>query len=96
MNFYNHHIRSIFKSHSISVTFKFCTVSVALCMLEPRSTDSLGTQHRAKFHALIITTPSIQALYTSSVTGYLVVFVHIADIQQLTEQRLSESDFFMI
>ena len=44
----------------------------------------------------IITTPSIQALYTSSVTGYLVVFVHIADIQQLTEQRLSESDFFVI
>ena len=26
MNFYNHHIRSIFKSHSISVTFKFCAV----------------------------------------------------------------------
>ena len=26
MNFYNHHIRSIFKSHSISVTFKFCVV----------------------------------------------------------------------
>ena len=61
MNFYNHHIRSIFKSHSISVTFKFCAVRVALCALEPRSTDSLGTQHRAIFHALIITTPSIQA-----------------------------------
>ena len=26
MNFYNHHIRRIFKSHSISVTFKFCAV----------------------------------------------------------------------
>ena len=26
MNFYNHHIRNIFKSHSISVTFKFCVV----------------------------------------------------------------------
>ena len=50
-----------FKSHSISVTFKFCAVRVALCALEPRSTDSLGTQHRAIFHALIITTPSIQA-----------------------------------
>ena len=46
MNFYNHHIRSIFKSHSISITFKFCAVRVALCALEPRSTDSLGTQHQ--------------------------------------------------
>ena len=35
-----------FKSHSISVTFKFCAVRVALCALEPRSTDSLGTQHQ--------------------------------------------------
>ena len=26
MNFYNHHIRSIFKSHSINVTFKYCVV----------------------------------------------------------------------
>ena len=49
MNFYNHHIRSIFKSHSISVTLKFCAVCVALCALEPRSTDSLGTQHCTKF-----------------------------------------------
>ena len=47
MNFYNHHIRSIFKSHFISVTFKFCAVHIALCALEPCSTDSLGTQHRA-------------------------------------------------
>ena len=51
MNFYNHHIRSIFKSLSISVTFKFCTVRIALCTLEPRSTDSLGTQHCAKFES---------------------------------------------
>ena len=35
-----------FKSHSIIVTFKFCAVCVALCALEPRSTDSLGTQHQ--------------------------------------------------
>ena len=35
-----------FKSHSISVTFKFCAVRVALSALEPRSTDSLGTQHQ--------------------------------------------------
>ena len=63
---------------------------IALCALEPRSADSLGTQHRKKVESTtnrwtfetnaIITTPSIQALYTSSVTGYLVVFVHIADI----------------
>ena len=46
MNFYNHHIRSIFKSHSISVTFKFCAVRVALCTLEP-----LGTQHCTKFES---------------------------------------------
>ena len=51
MNFYNHHIRSKFKSHSISVTFKFCAVCVALWALEPRSTDSLGIQHRAKFES---------------------------------------------
>ena len=51
MNFYNHHIRSIFKSHFISVTFKFCAVCVALCALEPCSTDSLGTQHCAKFES---------------------------------------------
>ena len=69
MNFYNHHIRSIFKSHSISVTFKFCAVRIALCTLEPRSTDSLGTQHRAIFHALIITTPSIQARCVHIIIG---------------------------
>ena len=51
MNFYNHHIRGIFKSHSISVTFKFCAVRIALCALEPCSMDSLGTQHCAKFES---------------------------------------------
>ena len=35
MNFYNHHNSVSFKSHSISVTFKFCTVLVALCAPEP-------------------------------------------------------------
>ena len=40
-----------FKSHSISVTFKFCTVLVALCVPEPRSTDSLGTQHCKNFES---------------------------------------------
>ena len=51
MNFYNHHNSVSFKSHSISVTFKFCAVLVALCALEPCSTDSLGTQHCAKFES---------------------------------------------
>ena len=30
------------------MTFRFCAVLVALCAAEPRSMDSLGTQHRAK------------------------------------------------
>ena len=40
-----------FKCHSISVTFKFCAVLVALCAPEPRSTDSLGTQHCSNFES---------------------------------------------
>ena len=51
MNFYNHHNSVSFKSHSISMTFKFCAVLVALRALEPRSTDSLGTQHCANFES---------------------------------------------
>ena len=51
MNFYNHHNSISFKSHSISVTFRFCAVLVALRALEPRSTDSLGTQHCANFES---------------------------------------------
>ena len=51
MNLYNHHNSVSFKSHSISVTFKFCAVLVALRALEPRSTDSLGTQHCANFES---------------------------------------------
>ena len=52
-------------------TFKFCAVHVALCALEPHSTDSLGTQHYAKFESntkgmtletnAICTTSDIQA-----------------------------------
>ena len=51
-----------FKSHSISVTFKFCAVRIAMCALEPRSTDSLGTQHRAKESNTNRMTSGIQAL----------------------------------
>ena len=43
-----------FKSHSISVTFKFCAVHIALCALEPRSTDSLGTQHTVQNFMLLL------------------------------------------
>ena len=50
-----------FKSHSISVTFKFCAVRIAMCALEPRSTDSLGTQHRAKESNTNRMTSGIQA-----------------------------------
>ena len=42
---------ALVSSHSISVTFKFCAVLVALCKPEPRSTDSLGTQHCANFES---------------------------------------------
>ena len=40
-----------FKCYSISVTLKFCSVLVALCAPEPRSMDSLGTQHCANFES---------------------------------------------
>ena len=55
-----------FKSHSISVTFKFCAVRerVALCALEPRSTDSLGTQH----HNLNITLLEWHQVFTPNIT----------------------------
>ena len=33
------------------MTFKFCAVLVALCAPEPRSMDSLGTQHCANFES---------------------------------------------
>ena len=46
LNTWCHSISVTFKSHSISVTFKSCAVRVALCALEPHSTDSLGTQHQ--------------------------------------------------
>ena len=46
MNFYNHHIRSIFKSHSISVTFKFCAVLVATWFKHAQSNT-----HCAKFES---------------------------------------------
>ena len=73
MNFYNHLYSVSFKSHSISVTYKFCAVLVALCTLEPHSTDSLGTQQCAKLDSYsnrvtfetnaIRMTSSIQAPY---------------------------------
>ena len=73
MNFDNHHIRSIFKSHSISANFKFCAVRVALCELEPCSMDSLGTQHCANFenHSNRVTFETNAIRMTSSIQAHL-------------------------
>ena len=49
MNFYNYHIRSIFKSHSISVTFKFCTVLGAQGATGFKRAQ--GNAHCAKFES---------------------------------------------
>ena len=48
-NFYNHHIRSIFKSHSISVTFKFCVVLGAQGIGATGFKRAQGNAHCAKF-----------------------------------------------
>ena len=45
MNFYNHHIRSILKSHSISITFKFCAVPSA------QEIRAQGNAHCTKFES---------------------------------------------
>ena len=72
MNFYNHHIRSIFKSHSISVTFKFCAVLGAQGIRATGFKHAQGNQHCAKFEShtnrvtfetnAIRVTSSVQAL----------------------------------
>ena len=51
MNFYNHHIRSIFKSHSISVTFKFCAVLGAQGIRATGFKRAQGNAHCAKFES---------------------------------------------
>ena len=51
MNFYNHHIRSIFKSHSISVTFKFCVVLGAQGIRATGFKRAQGNAHCAKFES---------------------------------------------
>ena len=51
MNFYNHHIRSIFKSHSISVTFKFCAVLGAQGIHATGFKRTQGNAHCAKFES---------------------------------------------
>ena len=62
-----------FKCHSISVTFKFCAVLVALCTPEPRSTDSLGTQHCANFesHSNRVTFETNAISITSSIHAHI-------------------------
>ena len=51
MNFYNHHIRSIFKSHSISITFKFCAVLGAQGIPATGFKCAQGNVHCAKFES---------------------------------------------
>ena len=51
MNFYNHHIRSIFKSHSISATFKFCAVLGAQGIRAMGFKHAQGNAHFAKFES---------------------------------------------
>ena len=51
MNFYNHHIRGIFKSHSISITFKFCAVLGAQGIRATGFRRAQGKQHCAKFES---------------------------------------------
>ena len=51
MNFYNHHIRSIFTSHSISVAFKFCAVLGAQGIRATGFKCAQGNQHCAKFES---------------------------------------------
>ena len=76
MNFYNHHIRSIFKSHSISVTFKFCAVLGAQGIRATGFKRAQNNAHCAKFESYtdrmtfktntICTSPDIQAHYLST------------------------------
>ena len=51
MNFYNHHIWSIFKSYSISVTFKFCAVLGAQGIRATGLKRAQGNAHCAKFES---------------------------------------------
>ena len=95
MNFYNHHIWSIFKSYSISVTFKFCAVRIALCALEPCSTDSLGTQHCANFesHSNRVTFETNAIRMTSSIQAqrYYPKAVLFQIMYMNTQPRISTS-----
>ena len=51
MNFYNHHIWSIFKSYSISVTFKFCAVLGAQGIRIMGLKRAQGNAHCTKFES---------------------------------------------
>ena len=51
MNFYNHHNGSIFKSHSISVSFKFCAVLGAQGIHATGFKRAQGNAHCAKFES---------------------------------------------
>ena len=51
MNFYNHQIWSIFKSYSVSVTFKFCAVLGAQGIRATGLKRAQGNAHCAKFES---------------------------------------------
>ena len=51
MNFYNHHIWSIFKSHSISITFNFCAVLGAQGIRATGFKHAQGNAHCTKFES---------------------------------------------
>ena len=51
MNFYNHHIWSIFKSYCISVTFKFCAMLGAKGIRATGFKCAQGNAHCAKFES---------------------------------------------
>ena len=51
MNFYNHHNGSIFKSHSISVTFKSCAVLGVQGIHAKGFKHAQGNAHCSKFES---------------------------------------------
>ena len=79
MNFYNHHIRSIFKSHSISVTFKFCAVLGAQGICAMGFKRAQGNKHCAKYESnsdrMTFETNTIST--TSGIQAHVYIYVLI-------------------
>ena len=79
MNFYNHHIWSIFKSYSISVTFKFCAVLGAQGIRATGFKCAQGNAHCAKFESntnrMTFETNTIST--TSGIQAHMYIYVLI-------------------